>query len=1064
VLNNINNYVLLILINNMGRGAHAAHAAYNGSGTQGLAVTNKINENENEETHSVFLTENDTTKQIVHGCNISEMTCSGKIESVNSERYKIFTPDENADMLGDIYLNFEMDSKITGIEFDDKTSGTPFDLQNVTQEDLSKSFSMGGEDYNFMNVDYTNSSLPTVSSSSSGSEVSYINKILHVTYSGVNYEIVVGKGMSNIAVKNLSSNTWSNHNISNFSEIIDNIMINVDIPVTGYTSAPTVTIDESPSGSSASATAVVTQSGTVDDINIFSGGSGYTSAPTVTIDPPPGSTATATVLASVELYFGVIDTIVVDLGGSGYTSAPTVTIDPPPGTTATATAILTGDVVTSIVVDLGGSRYSYGNLPTVTIDPSPSGSSATANAILTGNVVTSIVVDLGGSGYTSAPTVTIDPPPGSTATATAILTGDVVTSIVVDLGGSGYYPDPLPNVTIDPPHSTATATAILTGNVVTSIDVLLEGSGYTSAPTVTIDPPDSSATATAILTGDVVTSFGISSGGSGYTSPPTITIAPSPSGSSATATTVLTHGVVTAINIDTKDLLIVGGTPVTGGSPYKVLTLSNSGTTLTVKDLNVPVANNYLYKNFNIIVKLFYENNNLIMSGFKYHDNEVLRANVDYFHTDDANYQTTFIIKGLYWDATYNLLNGSSINGLTFTPPRATASKRLDSYNYRDCVLSSSIKYDSLNYAYITGAKEKVLLALSPNQYNNNEIKRSYDNGLNWEDVNFYQTPTNYYPISNLYDKNETLVHTQLNNFQFLVNDLTLFTVANLKTFIVNTYGYIKNDIKVINKRTKMEYDDIITLDVIIQLDSVVGEPVATDVYATKYDLSSYVDIRIKDSPIIKDYEHIWVNIRNNNKNFKKIWTIGQNIKMISKKPYGTITRIKVINGGIGYTDVPDVVIDPPSGLTPTTATAVLTGPAVTSIVVDFGGTGYTTIPGVTIDPPPPGTTATATAVLAGPAVTSIVVDFGGSGYAVAPDVTFDPPPPGPPATATVLTMDGGGGVANGTTSIVVDFGGSGYAVAPDVTFDPPPGVVDWVNSFPPYASAVLTGDVVTSI
>lgn len=95
----------------MGRGAHAAHAAYNGSGTQGLSVTNEIDEN--EEIHSVFLTENDTTRQILHGHNISEMTCSGKAEGIKSERYKIFTPDENSDMLGDIYLNFEMGSEIS---------------------------------------------------------------------------------------------------------------------------------------------------------------------------------------------------------------------------------------------------------------------------------------------------------------------------------------------------------------------------------------------------------------------------------------------------------------------------------------------------------------------------------------------------------------------------------------------------------------------------------------------------------------------------------------------------------------------------------------------------------------------------------------------------------------------------------------------------------------------------------------------------------------------------------------------------------------------------------------
>ena len=748
----------------MGRGAHAAHAAYNGSGTQGISVTNKINKD--EEIHSVFITENDTTKQILHGHNISEMTCSGKIESITSERYKIFTPGENDDMLGDIYLNFEMDSEISDFEFvDTSPGGQPIPLQNVTPEAISKSFSMGGEDYNFMNVDYSNNSLPVVNSTTK-SDVSYINKILNVIYDNVNYEIVVGKGTSNMAVRELPGSSWSNHDISNFSEIIDIIMINVDNK----------------------------------DLLIVGGRPATATTPTPTEQPSGG----------LELII--------------------------PGT------------------------------------------------------------------------------------------------------------DALPD----------------------------DDSGV-------------------------------------------LTVIPS--------------------------------------SPYKVLEIQNSSGTISITPSDLVLTNNNLYKNFNIIVKLFYENDKLIMSGFKYHDNEVLRANVDYFHTDDANYQTTFIITGLSWNAATEILNGTSINGITFTPDRDTASKRLENYNYKDCLVSSSIKYDDTNYAYITGSKEKVLLALSPNQYNNNEIKRSYDNGLNWEDVNFYQTSDNYYPMSNLYNKNETLVHTQLNNFQFLVNDLNSYTIANLKTYIVNTYGYIKNDIKIINKRTKMEYDDIITLYDITQLDPVVGEAVDNDVYATEYDLSSYVDIRIKDSPIIKDYDHIWVNIRKNNNNFKKIWTIAQNIRMISKKPYGAITRIIVTDGGTGYASVPIVTIAPndPGG-TFANAAAVLTDGVVTSFNVSFGGSGYTFPPHVTIDPPPSGETATATAILTNGVLTSIDIISGGSGYTFPPAVTIDPPPTVDNAIVQNAVVTNGS-----VTTIILYSGGSGYTFPPAVTIDPPP------SGETATATAVLTDGVVTS-
>lgn len=607
----------------MGRGAHAAHAAYNGSGTQGLAVTNKINENENEETHSVFLTENDTTKQIVHGCNISEMTCSGKIESVNSERYKIFTPDENADMLGDIYLNFEMDSKITGIVFDDKTSGTPIDLQNVPQEDLRKSFSMGGEDYNFMNVDYTNSSLPTVSSSSSGREVSYINKILHVTYSGVNYEIVVGKGTNyNMAIKLLSDDnpSWSNHNIANFSEIIDIIMITVD----------------------------------------------------------------------------------------------------------------------------------------------------------------------------------------------------------------------------------------------------------------------------------------------------------------------------------NQDLLIVGGRPVTGGSPYKVLTLSNSGGTLNTSDSYLTVTNDHLDKEFSIIVNILYEYEyrNLIMSGFKDHTDEVLRS-PEFFHTDGAAYQTTFIIENLSYDVVVDSLKGEHRKDVTFNPVRDTASKRLASYNYKDCILSSSIKYDDTKYAYITGAKQKVLLALN----DNGKIIRSYDNGLNWEVVNMYHGTDNYYPLSNMYQKNESLKHQQLNIFGFIRDYTEDLSLGELKRLISKTFGYVRNDIKLLNKIDLVEYNDNVTIQSIVTGKSI-------PLLDKTYNVSECLDIRIKNVSVINDYDHIWVNIPiGGPAPMGGLWDIGKNIRMTSKKFIGSIDTVLPTAVG-AYTIAPTASVDPsdPNGIE-ATLTVVLEAGGIKSINVDTGGSGYDGTEIVTITP-----------------------------------------------------------------------------------------------------------------
>ncbi len=77
--------------------------------------------------------------------------------------------------------------------------------------------------------------------------------------------------------------------------------------------------------------------GAVQTITVTKTGSGYTSAPTVTIAAPSsGTTATATAVLSN----GGISSVVITNPGTGYTTAPVVTIGAPPsgGVQATATA------------------------------------------------------------------------------------------------------------------------------------------------------------------------------------------------------------------------------------------------------------------------------------------------------------------------------------------------------------------------------------------------------------------------------------------------------------------------------------------------------------------------------------------------------------------------------------------------------------------------------------------------------------------------------------------------------------------------------------------------------
>ena len=89
--------------------------------------------------------------------------------------------------------------------------------------------------------------------------------------------------------------------------------------------------------------------GTLSTISVTAGGTGYTTAPTVTIDaPPPGGTqmtATATVAG------GGVTGITVTQAGVGYTSIPNVTLGGP-GTGATA--VVPQILYTGILLSLGG--------------------------------------------------------------------------------------------------------------------------------------------------------------------------------------------------------------------------------------------------------------------------------------------------------------------------------------------------------------------------------------------------------------------------------------------------------------------------------------------------------------------------------------------------------------------------------------------------------------------------------------------------------------------------------------------------------------------------------------
>lgn len=85
-------------------GATAAHASYNGSGTQGLAVTNKVNDT--GDIMSVIWTKDKTTKQLLHGCALIEIPSSGGGEATGSNI--TFTLNSDMDLIGDLYVHVDL--------------------------------------------------------------------------------------------------------------------------------------------------------------------------------------------------------------------------------------------------------------------------------------------------------------------------------------------------------------------------------------------------------------------------------------------------------------------------------------------------------------------------------------------------------------------------------------------------------------------------------------------------------------------------------------------------------------------------------------------------------------------------------------------------------------------------------------------------------------------------------------------------------------------------------------------------------------------------------------------
>ncbi len=311
--------------------------------------------------------------------------------------------------------------------------------------------------------------------------------------------------------------------------------------------APTGTPGSDPTAI-ATATAVISQSGTVEAIYVTNAGNGYTQPPIVNIISTSGTGAAAT----ATITDNKVTLITVTNGGSSYTSAPTITLTSS-GQNGAATATLNYSVINITMDDdpfldpATGYDYTQAG-PTIGII---SDDGVTVTATAQPNMlayVKDVIVTNPGSGYTTVPTVVINSGGGSGASATAILNTGPIASITVP-ENADYWFTAAPAVAIGGDGLNATATANLkpTGRV-GSITTTAAGAGYSYADVIISGGGGSGAVATATILALGGINVQLVEGGSGYTSAPTVTISGDGAGATATATVEFQIASVTITN------------------------------------------------------------------------------------------------------------------------------------------------------------------------------------------------------------------------------------------------------------------------------------------------------------------------------------------------------------------------------------------------------------------------------------------------------------------------------------------------------------------------------------
>ena len=280
--------------------------------------------------------------------------------------------------------------------------------------------------------------------------------------------------------------------------------ITMDETSSGYLSAPNITIDPPANGVTATAYAILSNAGMIDDIAVTRPGAGFDDVPTVSIESQGGG-------AIVDYVSFKVVSVGIAAMGSGYRSGDVLEII---GGTGIPTLLTVGAVdqngsVMIVSISRPGSYYPPPSLSSVNTIVFPAGGTGCQLDLTLG--IDSLSTFSQGADYVSPPIVTIYGGNGEGATAEAVIeTGKVIRYNITN-AGSGYTAQP--TVTVDA-GSDAAASAVLIPTKLNSIDIVDSGRGYAIVPPVEIISVGSGADAE--VSEMLITSVTISNSGGGY--------------------------------------------------------------------------------------------------------------------------------------------------------------------------------------------------------------------------------------------------------------------------------------------------------------------------------------------------------------------------------------------------------------------------------------------------------------------------------------------------------------------------------------------------------------------